>query len=72
MSHLSCDFAEWKIKLNSSRGPFIIVVVIFHILCQIFSQLSMRKIQALIAWNSTIKWVNAFAVSFSHSGGDKL
>ena len=26
--YLRCDFAEWKMKLNSPRGLFIVVVVI--------------------------------------------
>ena len=26
--YLRCDFAEWKMKLNSPRGSFIVVVVI--------------------------------------------
>ena len=34
--YLRCDFAEWKLKLNSPRGPFIVVVVISEFFAKFF------------------------------------
>ena len=35
--YLRCDFAEWKIKSNSLRSPFIVVVVISKFFANIFT-----------------------------------
>ena len=34
--YLRCDFAEWKITLNSPHGPFIVVAVISKFFAKFF------------------------------------
>ena len=41
--YLRSDFAEWKMKLNSPRGSFIVVVVIFKFFVNLFSPLQIPK-----------------------------
>jgi len=50
--YLRCDFAEWKIKLNSLRGSFIVVVVISKFFVNYFHR---HKFQRL----SNYRWENS-------------
>jgi len=77
--YLRCDFAEWKMKLNSPRGSFIVVVVISKLCANYFHHHKFQRpsnygweIQPnaeltfkpnFDALNSNIEWVSAFALS---------
>jgi len=41
--YLRCDFAEWKMKLNSPRGSFIVVVVISKFFANYFHQHTFQR-----------------------------
>ena len=50
--YLRCDFAEWKNKLNSPRGPFVVVVIISMFFAKFFHR---HKFQILSNYRPTIE-----------------
>ena len=48
--YLRCNFADWQIKLNSPRGPFKVVIVIYKCFANFFSLPQIPKTVQLSTW----------------------